>query len=426
MTAQLPALVSPDPWATLYEPAAFQQAELTAATLARCLLVPKHLRDNPESIVMALAIARGMGENPIHVLQSIYFVQGRPGWSAQYLIAKVNGSGLLRGPIRYRVEGEGKSLAVTAYATLREPDGEQVSFTVSMAMADAEGWSQRNPKYRTCPDLMLRYRAATLLARTHFPHVLMGFYERNELVDTFGEEPEYIDPLPPRASTRQHSGAGSAEPCTGGSRLQDSVREAGNPPLALPSPASPLEQVAVEESATPSTAVPSGEDTGATCVGEPGSTPGAPATASSTSAPARAQSSTPGDGASAQGAGPDDVRNALLQKVAQLREQCPDLLREVAKPMGLSSPAKAPTLRLRELVERVQLRLALAKLRDEELLQRLDRAEQAAIAHVGPEDTLSLAQAAGLPVGPEGPVVDGAPRAMLERYLVALEQVVQP
>jgi hypothetical protein len=51
-----------------------------------------------------------------------------------------------------------------------------------MREAIAEGWT-KNAKYRTLPELMLRYRAATLLIRTHVPEVLNGMHMVEEIED---------------------------------------------------------------------------------------------------------------------------------------------------------------------------------------------------------------------------------------------------
>ena len=83
--------------------------------------------------------------------------------------------------IRYRVEGEGNELRVTAYTNLKKND-EEISYTIGMKEAQAENWT-KNPKYRTLPELMLRYRAATLLIRTHAPEVLNGMHMVEEYED---------------------------------------------------------------------------------------------------------------------------------------------------------------------------------------------------------------------------------------------------
>lgn len=70
---------------------------------------------------------------------------------------------------------------MTAYTNLKNT-GEEISYTIGMKEAKAENWT-KNPKYKTLPELMLRYRAATLLIRTHAPEVLNGMHMVEELKD---------------------------------------------------------------------------------------------------------------------------------------------------------------------------------------------------------------------------------------------------
>ncbi len=172
----LPAAVSDyDPLA----PAHFEHSQRVAKMFAASELVPPHLRGKMADCLIAYAIAKRTREEPLVVLQNIYFVSGRAGWSATYMIAKANRSGVFARRINWRVEGEGKNLRVTAFATLAD-SGEPVEATASMAMAEAEGWT-KNPKYRTMPDQMLRYRSATMLIRLFAPEVMMGLPVAEEI-----------------------------------------------------------------------------------------------------------------------------------------------------------------------------------------------------------------------------------------------------
>ena len=56
-----------------------------------------------------------------------------------------------------------------------------------MKEAIAEGWTTKaGNKYQSLPELMLRYRAATLLIRTHAPEVINGMHMTEELEDVHG------------------------------------------------------------------------------------------------------------------------------------------------------------------------------------------------------------------------------------------------
>lgn len=178
--AQLPApQMGGDIFAT---PAAFEHAQRVVKALCASVLIPQHLRgNNGADALLALAIARRMGEDPVMVLQNIYVVHGRAGWAAQYMIARANQAGVFKSRIRWTIEGAGDGMKATARAVMAD-DGEEVSVTVGMAMAKAEGWV-KNPKYQTMPEHMLKYRSATFLVRLYCPEVMMGFQTREELED---------------------------------------------------------------------------------------------------------------------------------------------------------------------------------------------------------------------------------------------------
>ena len=156
-------------------PAIYRLAE----TMANSQLIPPHLRGKVEDVFVALAMAEQLGENPIVVLQNIYVVSGRAGWSASYMIAKANRSGVFKGRIDWRVTGKGDGLTVTAFAVLAD-SGQAVEMTTSMEMARDEGWT-KNSKYKSMPEVMLRYRSATLLIRMYAGDVMLGMHTDDEL-----------------------------------------------------------------------------------------------------------------------------------------------------------------------------------------------------------------------------------------------------
>lgn len=162
-------------------PAAFEHMQRVAKVFAASELVPAHLRNKHADCIIAIELARQMGEHPLMVMQNIYFVSGRAGWSTQYMISRANRAGVLKGRITWKTTGTGKDMSVTASAVLAET-GEEISSTASMAMAEAEGWT-KNSKYKSMPEHMLRWRSATMLIRLYCPEVMMGMPAREELDD---------------------------------------------------------------------------------------------------------------------------------------------------------------------------------------------------------------------------------------------------
>lgn len=188
----LGALVDSDAWNRLVK---------VAEIFSKSKLVPEQFRNNTGDCIIALQMAIRMEVDPFMLMQGMYVVHGRPGIEAKLAIALCNNKKVFKGPIRYQMSGEGKNRQCTAWAINRET-GDRLEETVSMAIAEREGWTKKNgSKWLTIPDLMLKYRAAMWLIRTHCPEVLMGLQSRDELVDTYSREPATISPAMPRSRT---------------------------------------------------------------------------------------------------------------------------------------------------------------------------------------------------------------------------------
>jgi hypothetical protein len=165
----------------LLAPSAFAHTYRIAKMFSSSQLVPAHFRGKPEECMVALALAQQLKVNPLLAMQNIFVVKGTPGFKTSFVIALANERGPFADPIQFEEIGKGKDLAVRAYAKMRST-GTTVDFTVSLAMAAADGWTS-NPKYTSMPALMLRYRAAAILVRLYCPEVLMGYQTSEEVED---------------------------------------------------------------------------------------------------------------------------------------------------------------------------------------------------------------------------------------------------
>ncbi|WP_125933023.1 hypothetical protein [Kiloniella majae] len=164
-------------------PELFNQMYRAGTMLAKSQLVPKHLQKKQEDCTLVCIMALDLRINPIMLAQNIFFVHGTPGWKTTYLISCANQCGKLEHPITFETKGSGESLEVTATAKLKDKfGGKNISQSVSMAMAKAEGWTS-NTKYQSIPELMLSYRSATFLIRLHMPEVMYGMKTTDELDD---------------------------------------------------------------------------------------------------------------------------------------------------------------------------------------------------------------------------------------------------
>lgn len=204
----------------LHDDTAFARVERMAQLLARSQLLPAAFRGKPEDVFFAFLIAQQMRVDVFTVLQSIHFVNGKPGWSAPFLISRANASGVFEGEIAFETTGEGPTLAVEASATLRK-DGKRVSRKVSLAMAKADGWT-KNGKYSSIPEQMLSYRAATFLIRLYCPGILYGLRTSDEVEDIEAVHGRTVDPEPVRvAQVVEDEAAATKRPRTPKARVID-------------------------------------------------------------------------------------------------------------------------------------------------------------------------------------------------------------
>ena len=168
--------------------AAFEQAQRMAKLLSLSQLVPKEYQNNLPNSVIALEISQRIGASPMAVMQNLYIVHGKPGWSAQFIIATINGCGKFS-PLRYRLEGEGDNRSCVAYAIEKETGEILEGPAVTIKMSKAEGWFQKNgSKWQTMPELMLRYRSASFFGKLYTPEILMGMQTAEELHDIIDGE----------------------------------------------------------------------------------------------------------------------------------------------------------------------------------------------------------------------------------------------
>lgn len=168
----------------------FIMAGQMAKALSQSTIVPKEYQGNEANAMVAIEIAQRLQTSPLMVMQNLNVIQGRPSWSAQFLIAMVNGSGKYEMELQFdeKQDEKGKPFSCQCW-TMRH--GRKVTgIVVDMDMANAEGWVQKNgSKWKTMPAVMLRYRAASFFARMNCPELTLGYYSKDEVLD--GDFKEY-------------------------------------------------------------------------------------------------------------------------------------------------------------------------------------------------------------------------------------------
>jgi hypothetical protein len=173
----------------------FELAQRKANVYAKSSLVPKEYQNNIGNVLIAENMAKRMGADTLMVMQNLYIVYNRPGWSAQFLIATFNTCGRFSA-IKYKFSGTPGADDWGCVAFAKEHDtGEVIEGTrVTIKMSKDEGWYQKSgSKWKTMPEQMMRYRAATFLIRSTAPEIGMGLLTREELEDT--HEPSRAIPV---------------------------------------------------------------------------------------------------------------------------------------------------------------------------------------------------------------------------------------
>lgn len=197
---------------------------------------------NPSALancVIALDMSQRMNANPLMIMQNLHIIEGRPSWSSQFIIAAINGCGKFS-PLRFDLEWldemdaafstfewvnnkktekkhsirikNARCVAWTVERGVQVPNfslddlkkhggvygccktyGVPIleSAPVTMEMAVAEGWFGKNgSKWKSMPDLMMRYRSAAFFGRIYAPELLMGLPAAEEVHDIIDVKPQ--------------------------------------------------------------------------------------------------------------------------------------------------------------------------------------------------------------------------------------------
>jgi hypothetical protein len=168
----------------------FETAQREAKALASSDLVPTAYKNNVANTLLAMEVASRVGASPLAVMQNLHIVQGRPSWSASFLIACVNSCGRFS-PLRFETRGgddaSKKEYAVRAISTDKESGKDCIGAWVTWPMAEAEGWSKKSgSKWLTMPEQMFMYRAAAFWSRVFAPEISLGMHTSDEVEDVKG------------------------------------------------------------------------------------------------------------------------------------------------------------------------------------------------------------------------------------------------
>ena len=170
----------------------FELLQRVAKAFASSNLVPQQYQNNVANCMIALNLASRLKADELMVMQNLYVVHGRPGWSAKFLIATFNHCGRFTA-VKYEFFGERNTDSWGCRASSIElSSGERVvGPDITIQLAKDEGWyGKSGSKWKTIPQLMLMYRSAAWMINTAAPEISMGLPTAEELHDIIDVRPD--------------------------------------------------------------------------------------------------------------------------------------------------------------------------------------------------------------------------------------------
>lgn len=138
--------------------------------------VRKHLRNNPGACFGIVIQAVEWGMSPYAVANKSYEVNDQLAYESQLIQAVILRRAPIKGRIKYAFEGEGNDRVCIASAVTLE--GETVEYR---SPAFGKITPKNSPLWKNDPDQQQCYYSGRALCRRHFPDVLLGIYDVDEL-----------------------------------------------------------------------------------------------------------------------------------------------------------------------------------------------------------------------------------------------------
>lgn len=158
----------------------FNTAMKIAEELAKSDIIPKEFQKKPANCLIAVELANRLKASPFQVMQNMDVIYGRPALRSAFIIACINNSGKIIGSLKFEMNE--KTTKCRAWAIEKETGARLNGPTITLEMAEKEGWlTKSGSKWKTMPDLMLRYRAASFFGRLYCPEILNGMYSEDEI-----------------------------------------------------------------------------------------------------------------------------------------------------------------------------------------------------------------------------------------------------
>lgn len=228
-----------------FAPQTIEEGWRYATALSRSNLVPDTYRNKPDDCLIAIDLSFQWGISPLAVMQHLYMVNGRPALDAALSTALVNRSNIFVDPIEYEVEGKdakNKGYRVRAYATRKSTGKTLYGPWIDWDVVTGEGWDKKTgSKWKTMPEQMFHYRAATWFQRRYCPEITMGMLTTDEAEDIPARYVESFETTQEKTAKQIEAEAGSV-PVTEQPEPQQEESQQETPEQTQPEPQEPQEQ----------------------------------------------------------------------------------------------------------------------------------------------------------------------------------------
>ncbi len=156
-----------------------------AQILSASTIIPDTFKGNVGNVMIAIDLAQRIHTNPLMIMQNMSVIYGMPSFSAKFLIACINASGLFATPLRYEFVSEQGKDDWGCYAYAIDKQGEVLKgSTVTIRQAKIKGWyDKKGSHWQADPEQMLRYRAATRFQNAYCPEITCGLAVKEDLED---------------------------------------------------------------------------------------------------------------------------------------------------------------------------------------------------------------------------------------------------
>lgn len=160
----------------------FELEQRRATALSKSAFFPNALKNDVASAVIIYDLANRMNISVMEVAQSIFIIYNKPSFETKFLVARLNDSGKIKGSLRTVIGDDKKSAYCEATCSVTNEILKGMTYTLDIAKA--EGLiDKQGSKWKTMPELMLRYRAQSNFINEFFPEIKFGCKTKEEIED---------------------------------------------------------------------------------------------------------------------------------------------------------------------------------------------------------------------------------------------------